>query len=175
MAASLLAMVCGVTAKSKKHADRESVMLELRRELLAVQERLLENARLDAEAYDRVVEASRRRRNDPGEEAERSYESALKHASDVPMATAEACAEVLETGIKVAELGTRSAWSDTGTALSLAEAAFDGAAMNVRTNLELIKDRVYAESAEGRLDRLTRASRSSLSEARDKLGPPGGK
>lgn len=169
MAASLLAMVCGITAKSKKHADKADTMSGLRNELLTLQGRLLEHARLDAEAYDMVVTKSRRRREAPGSESDEEYDSALKGAAEVPLATAEACAEVLRIAITVAELGTRNAHSDVGTALLLAEAGLGGADMNVRINLDMIRDEGYRRTASKRIDELSILGRSTLSEARARL------
>lgn len=169
IAASLLAMVCGVTAKSKKHADRAETMLRMRDELMALQARLLENARLDAEAYDAVVAASRRRRELPGVEAETAFESSLRHAAEVPMRTAEACSAVLEIGIRVAELGSKSAWSDIGAALLLAEAGFNGAAMNVRINLDMIHDDEYVRTAGDRIQALAEVSSKRFLDATGRL------
>jgi len=165
MAASLLAMVCGITAKSKKHADRAEVMRKLRTDLLALQGKLLENAQLDAEAYDTVVSESRRRKEAPGDESDRTFESALKRAAEVPSATAEACVEVLSLSVKVAELGSRSAHSDVGTALLLAEAGLGAAAMNVSINLDMIQDDGYRTAARKRIDGLLDLGRRRLSEA----------
>ncbi len=169
MAASLLAMVCGVTAKNRKYARSADELARLRKELIALQTRLIENARLDAEAYDAVVAASKRRRERPGANTDAVYESALKRATEVPMATAEACACVLEAGIDVAELGSRAAWSDVGTALVLADAGFEGAIMNVRINLDTAHGGSDARSAEARLERLTERRRKGLSEAMKRL------
>lgn len=169
MAASLLAMVCGVTARNKKHADRADALLAMRTDLLALQDTLLENARLDAEAYDAVVLASRRRRESPGEEADSDFEAALKTAADVPMSTAKACSAVLEAGTRVAEMGARSAWSDIGTALLLAEAGFNGAAMNVRINLDIIRDGAYVKAGRDRIQELAGLSHRRFLEAMERL------
>ncbi|MBN1676906.1 MAG: cyclodeaminase/cyclohydrolase family protein [Candidatus Thermoplasmatota archaeon] len=171
MAASLLAMVCGITAKSKKYADKAEIVGSLRGDLLALQSKLLDNAKSDSEAYDMVIAASRLRREKPGEEAEAAFEAALKHAADVPMRAAEACSAVLEAGLEVAELGARSAWSDTATALLLGEAGLRGAALNVRINLDSIHDRAYAGESRRKIDALVSISQKRFSEAMAKLLP----
>lgn len=169
MSASLLVMVCGVTARNKKYADRAETLLAIKTDLLSLQTRLVQDARLDAEAYDAVVMASRRRRESPGEETDSAYESALKTAAEVPMRTAEICANLLGTGVRVAELGSRSAWSDIGVALLLAEAAFNGAAMNVRINLEIIRDKAFVKAAEAKMHDMMDISRKGFLEATEKL------
>lgn len=175
IAAALLAMVCGITAKSKKHADRAEAMTALRHELMTFQEELIGSAKLDAEAYDMVVLASRRRRDYPGEDSDKAYDSAVKNACDVPLRTAEICVAVIRAGVRVAELGSSSTWSDTGSALMLAEAGFGGAAMNVKINIEEIRDEAYVEGARKKIDHLARDSVKWLSEARARLGAADGR
>jgi len=174
MAASLLAMVCGITAKSRKYAERAQTMVDLRSKLLRLQGRLLENARNDAEAYDDVLREARRRRESPGDEAQRGYESALKRAAEVPMRTAEACAEVLDLGRRVAELGSKSTYSDVGTALHLADAGLQGAVMNVRINLDLLGDEAYRTEAGRKAEDLSRLADVRKADAWARLRDGGG-
>ena len=106
----------------------------------------------DAGAYDLVVDAARARKSNPGEPTEMEYQSALKHASEVPQKTALACLRVLELSFKVASIGTRSAASDVGVAALLADAGLRGAVMNVRINLGDLSDKVFAEAAKSKSD-----------------------
>jgi formiminotetrahydrofolate cyclodeaminase len=159
MAASLLMMVCGITSRSKKHEASKPELERLLKVLETERDGLLRLAVEDARAYDLVVEAFRKRKASQSGQAEQGVQSALKHASDVPRDTASACLRVLESAVKVAELGTRSASSDVGVAVVLAEAGFSGAAKNVRINTKDILDKGYVDHVEGRL---------GLEEARSK-------
>ena len=168
--ASLLAMVCGITANSKKHAHKKPQLDELRDVLLFLQNDLIENARLDAQAYDKVVEAARKRRESPDESTDRLFDAAIKHAADVPLRTAELCAKVLGLSVTVSGLGSRSAASDAGTAVRMAEAGFMGAAMNVYINLSSIKDAGYAKALSEKVEDLAESAGKSVSDAMASLG-----
>lgn len=175
ISASLLAMVCGITANSKKHAHKKPQLDDLRDVLMFLQNDLIENARLDAQAYDKVVEASRKRRDNPGEDADRQFDAAVRHATEVPLKTAELCAKVLEISVKVAGLGSKSAASDAGTAVRMAEAGLRGAAMNVYINLGSLKDAGYAEELTRRLAKSSESAEKWASEAMASIGLGPGK
>jgi formiminotetrahydrofolate cyclodeaminase len=83
------------------------------------------------------------------------------------MKTAAKCVEVLEASIGVAELGTRSASSDVGVAVLLAEAGFKGAFMNVRVNLKDVRDSKFVESA---MENLASCDRRVSDLTKDALG-----
>jgi formiminotetrahydrofolate cyclodeaminase len=167
MAASLLIMVCGVTAKSKRHEASKPRLAELQSALERNRDELLGLAREDAEAYDSVVSAVRQRKSEPGSESDKSYQHALRHAADVPMRTSDVCVQVLEKAVDVANVGTKSASSDIGVAWELATAGFRGAKKNVIINLGGLEDKKYADVArrglrmsEGRISDLERRIRS---------------
>lgn len=144
MGASLLAMVCGITAKSKKHAKDAPALRKLEHRLQRLGDDLVALAARDAEAYDKVVVAIRKRRSKETAETVKGVEAALVSAAEVPMRTAKACIEVLELSRTVSGLGSKSASSDVGVAVLLANAGFNGAAMNVQINLEGLKNEARA-------------------------------
>jgi formiminotetrahydrofolate cyclodeaminase len=153
MAASLLMMVCGITARSKKHEDSANELSKHKDALAQIRDELIRLAAEDAAAYDQVVEALRRRREDPGRDADRRVEEAIAQAARVPLSTAADCLRVMAIAADVARLGARSASSDTGVAVLLADVGFKGAAMNVRVNLKSISDRAFAADTEKALAR----------------------
>jgi formiminotetrahydrofolate cyclodeaminase len=136
MAASLLAMVCAVTSRSKKHAEHSQELEMLTNSLLTLRDELVNLAQEDARAYDGLVEAMRRKRAEKTPEAEDAVKAALGEAIEVPQKTSRACARILEMAIRVAETGTKNAYSDVAVAVYLAEAGVTGALMNVLINLE---------------------------------------
>ena len=125
--------------------------MNLKSGLVVQRDELISLSLEDARAYDLVVGAVRGRKAEPGDASGREYQAALKHASEVPQKTATACLRVLETAIAVAGIGTRSASSDVGVAVLLADAGFEGAAMNVKINLADISDRPFVKAARGKL------------------------
>jgi formiminotetrahydrofolate cyclodeaminase len=153
MAASLLVMVCGITARSKKHEDSRHELSKHKDALVQIRDNLVRLASEDAAAYDQVVEALRKRRENPGSDADNGVEEAIARAAEVPLSTAAECLKVLAIAADVARLGARSASSDTGVAVLLADAAFKGAAMNVRVNLKSISNKAFAAATEEALAR----------------------
>ncbi len=170
MAASLLMMVCGITAKSKRHEPNKERLEALKAQLSLRREELMDLAREDARAYDIVVEAMRKKRENENEETIRAVQDALMFAAQIPMKTASKCVEVLEASIGVAELGTRSASSDVGVAVLMAEAGFKGASMNVRINLKDVRDTGFVESVEEKLAYYRSRVRDLSTDALGRLG-----
>ena len=165
MAASLLVMVCDITMRSKKNESAKPELMSLKSSLLSLRDELISLSLEDARAYDLVVEAARAQRTIPGQAIEGEFQTALKHASEVPQKTAAACINVLETAVAVAGLGIRSASSDVGVAVVLAEAGFRGAAMNVKINLDGITDRSFAMAASDKLGVQEKQVNSAVSKA----------
>jgi glutamate formiminotransferase/formiminotetrahydrofolate cyclodeaminase len=146
MAASLLVMVCAITRKSKRYEASWAEMDKLRPELEACRERLISLSAEDSHAYEGVVEAFRARKEADTEENRERVEKAIANATDVPQMTASECIKVLEFADSVAQYGSKSAYSDVGVAVLLANAGLKGALMNVMINVEGSKDDAYKES-----------------------------
>jgi formiminotetrahydrofolate cyclodeaminase len=165
MAASLLVMVCDITMRSKKHESSRPELMNLKPSLLGLRDELISLSLEDARAYDLVVDAVRARKENARDSADRDYQAALKHASEVPQKTATACLRVLETAVAVAGIGTRSASSDVGVAALLADAGFGGAAMNVKINLGGITDRPFVKAAKSKLDIQKKEAKDAVRKA----------
>lgn len=161
MAAALLIMVCRITAKSKKHKPNTTPLDVLEAELTVLRNRLIDLAELDAAAYDDVVMTHRRMKERGTQQSRELLQTALKHAADVPMMTAEACLKVLEIGQKVREIGLRNTSSDVAVALLLAEAALAGGLANVEINLASITDGDYVRAVSKRVDELRRRAKGT--------------
>jgi glutamate formiminotransferase/formiminotetrahydrofolate cyclodeaminase len=174
MAASLLAMVCAITAMSKKHEAKKPELERLQASLAELRDDLISHAREDADSYDKVVQASRARKEDENPKTVEDFQRALRHACSVPLETASACVDVLEKSARVAELGTASASSDVGVAVLLAETGFKGAAMNVTINLNGISDASFAIYARERLKKDEKRAKDQVRDALSRLTGIGG-
>mgnify|MGYP001350129835 CR=1 FL=1 len=160
MSASLLIMVCGVTGRSKRHMDHWQEIEELKTALVRRRDDLLSLAKEDADAYDALFEASKRRRASDTPENREEFQASLRRAAEVPTLTSAECCAVLEQSILVAGLQSRSASSDTVVAVLLAEAGFNGASANVDINLRDIEDIDFVRSTQKRLkDQSTKVKR----------------
>ncbi len=145
LAASLLAMVCRLTIGKKGYESVQGEMLTILDRVQALDRALREQMESDIDAYARVMQAYGLPKNTESEQVARkeTIQSALKHASEVPLRVAELCSEVLDLAQPVAEKGNKNAASDAGVGAVMAEAGLRGAALNVSINLAGIKDPAF--------------------------------
>ena len=159
LGAALVAMVCAMPKTRTSGAEeraRLDVALAWAREAGGRLRALVEE---DARAYDAVVAAYRLPKATEAEKAARkgAIAVALARATEVPLATAEACLVVLKAAQEAAAHGNPNAVSDARTGGALGFAGLVGAAENVRINAgslaesgALAVERVDAALAEGR-------------------------
>ena len=154
LAAALAQMVAGLTVGRKKYAAVDAQFKELRTKSAALGARLSALVELDAKSYAAVSEAYKMPKDTPEQVTLRdaAITAALIGASEVPLETARACAQVAALAAEAAEGGNSNAVSDAGVAALLAEAACRGAAYNVRINVNSLSDkkagRALAQAAE---------------------------
>ncbi len=154
LAAALGMMVTNLTIGKKKYADYEEELIRCRSELEGLRDRLITLTDKDAEAFEPLSRAYSLPKDAP--DYERIMEEALLTASLAPleiMDTALECAHVLEV---LVEKGSRLAISDVGVGIYFAQAAIEGAALNVYINTKMMKDRTRAEALNDRSDAIIR-------------------
>ncbi len=142
LSAGLIAMVSRLTIGKEKFRKHEE---ELQRALDRAdqrRERLLILIDEDTAAFNRVMEAFRLPKSTAEEKAARSraIQGGLRGAAEVPLETAELCLECLRDARLVIEHGNPNASSDARTAGLMAVAGARAAELNVRINLESLKD-----------------------------------
>lgn len=142
VAASLVAMVAGLTIGKKAYQPVEQEMRRVLTEAIKLRDELVELADRDSAAFDAVMAAYRLPKETESERAERAraIQSALTQATKVPYQTALRCSRVLELAEIVVTKGNKSALSDGGAAATLAEGALQAALLNVALNLTEISD-----------------------------------
>ena len=140
-------------------------VVEVRAELLKT--KLLALVDADTAAYNQVTDAYKLPKNTEAQKVERAaaVQAAFRAATEVPLATAEACAEVLALSGQVAAHGNRNAASDAAVAALLAHAGLRGAVRNVRINLGSLQDETFHARAEHRVAMLLEAGDSALERA----------
>ena len=154
LAAALGMMVTNLTIGKKKYADYEEELIRCRSELEGLRNRLITLTDKDAEAFEPLSRAYSLPKDAP--DYERIMEEALLTASLAPleiMDTALECAHVLEV---LVEKGSRLAISDVGVGIYFAQAAIEGASLNVYINTKMMKDRTRAEALNDRADAIVR-------------------
>ncbi|MFN2417836.1 MAG: cyclodeaminase/cyclohydrolase family protein [Candidatus Limnocylindria bacterium] len=137
MGAALIQMVVELTTGRTAAEGHQETLAEIRQAAAGWQSELLNLAELDANAYDAVIRARRLPRTSELERQARSLQidAAVREATRVPLATAQAASAVLDLAEQVAPIGNRNAVSDVGVAGLLSVAALRGAALNVEINL----------------------------------------
>jgi methenyltetrahydrofolate cyclohydrolase len=145
MGAALTSMVCNLTLGKK---DYEAVQQPIREALGKTETLRTALTRMisdDVRAFDTLMAAYRLPRSHDEEKRVRSeaIQSALKQATDVPLACAQACLEVIELAREVAMIGNRGVISDSGVSTLAAYAALRSAALNVDINVPSIKDEAF--------------------------------
>ena len=139
MGAALVSMVCNLTIGKKNYDGVEADMCQALGEAEALRQRLNGMIAADAQAFDALMAAYKLPRTSDEDKMarDRVIQDALKQATDVPLACAEACARVIELARRVA-----------------AYAALRSAALNVYINAPSIKDAEFARSRRERLDQM---------------------
>jgi methenyltetrahydrofolate cyclohydrolase len=169
LAAALAGMVAGLTAGRPKYAEHEVEMQAVLEQAQRLRGQLLALVDADTVAYENVVAAYRLPKDSDEQKASRSQavQDAMKHAADIPLATAEACVQVLNIAALTAEHGNPNASSDAAVAGLLAHAGLVGAVRNVRINLKQIKDAEFCGAAEARVSGLVANAEAALKRALD--------
>ncbi len=159
MGASLFIMVCGLTRGRKAYQAHLAELQEMEEELMHLRNELLKLSAEDAAAYDKVVEAVKKRKVEDTPNTQKEYDDAVREATEVPRRTATACMRILEIAPKLAEISYRSAASDAGVGIRLAEVGVRGAAMNIIINLKDSRDPGYVRTVGEEL--MTRGERAN--------------
>ena len=130
---SMAAALVGMAARlSLEHMDGAAELVARAEDLRA---RTAPLAQADAEAYTRVLAAHRPTKDLPSERRAELIDAALSAAADVPLAVAEAAAELGPMAAVLAENGNPNLRGDAVAAALLAAAGASSAAVLVAINL----------------------------------------
>ncbi len=143
-------MVGELTVGKKKYADVEEEMYALMARAQELREALLSCVEKDAEAFEPLSRAYGIPKDDPSRPA--VMEECLRNAAAAPMEMVELCLEAIGLLREFADKGSTLMISDAATGAALCRGALCGAAVNVRVNTKLMKDRAYAEELDRRVD-----------------------
>ena len=165
MGAALASMVCNLTIGKKGYEGVDAEMRALLEQSETLRAALTDMVRADVEVFDQVMGAYGMAKDTEAQKAVRSVaiQDALKAATDVPLACARTCAEVIDLCKPVAEKGNKNVISDAGVAVLAAQAALRSAALNVYINAPNIKDRAFADSRIAELESILKG-RDALTE-----------
>jgi formiminotetrahydrofolate cyclodeaminase len=136
LAAALAEMVAGMSKTRTGAADERQRLDVARLRAHGAGARLRRLVEEDSAAFDEVMGAYKLPKETDAQQDERrlAIDRALRRATDVPLATAEACLDVMTTAESAARDGNPNALSDARAGAALAWAGALGALENVRIN-----------------------------------------
>jgi formiminotetrahydrofolate cyclodeaminase len=166
MGASLVSMVCNLTLGKKNYAAVEEEIQAVLARSEDLRARLTDMIRADVDVFGQVMAAYGMPKATDEEKQVRglAIQTALQAATDVPLACAKACAEVIELSRTVAEKGNKNVVSDAGVAVLAAYAALKSAALNVYVNVAAIEDKCFAEDRLAQINALLADNEISTAE-----------
>ncbi|HEV7661966.1 MAG TPA: cyclodeaminase/cyclohydrolase family protein, partial [Chloroflexota bacterium] len=177
LGAALVQMTANLTVGRPRFADIAPQASAIEDRSATLRDRLAALGDVDAAAFDEVSTAYKLPRTDDAEKAARSaaIQTALRGAAQVPLETAQLCADVLAVAEEAAPLLNAAVISDVLVGALLAHAALESAAVNVEINLAAMSDIAAAEQfaadlaaaregAAERLERILAAGRSRFSK-----------
>lgn len=165
-AAALGMMVANLTVGKKRYADVEEEVKEILARLEATRNELIILADKDAEAFEPLSKAYGLPKDTEEEqrEKERIMEAALYEASRVPLEIMETVLEAMGDLKFLGEKGSKLAVSDVGVGILFAQAALEGASLNVLINTRLMKNRERAKELNQKADAMIQEGRKQKEE-----------
>lgn len=145
--ASLIAMVCALTVKSRKYEEYHELNAEIREKALVMQKRFLELMNEDVESFNVVSAAFGMPKNSDEEKAARSaaIQEGLAGCTKPPFEVLSLASECLGLIPGMEGRSNASAASDLGVAAASLRAAMQGAWLNVKINTDSLKDAELAD------------------------------
>ncbi len=143
-------MVGELTVGKKIYADVEDEIKEIMNKAQALRLKFLELINKDAEDFEPLSKAYAIPKDDPNRDAE--MERCLRLAANAPLEIFDLCCEAIKLFMPLATKGSKLAISDAATGVVFCWAAMYGAAVNVKVNTKLMKDREYAEAINKHVD-----------------------
>lgn len=160
LGAGLTSMVGNLTIGKKAYEElEESTKEEFEKAFNEIQDSIDKLNHIvdeDTKAFDGVMEAFKLPRETEEDKEKRSaaIQAGYKKALEVPLKCAEECYRVLELQNVFAHHGNINAITDVGVGALLASTGLEGALLNVKINLQSIKDEDYKKSIEEKSNKL---------------------
>ena len=154
--AALISMVANFTIGKKGYEDVHDEFTSILNQSEDLRSKLTDAIKDDVDVFNRVMAAYGMSKETEDEKKIRTkaIQSALKEATDVPLACAKLCREVIDLSESAAENGNTNVISDAGVALLAGYAGLRSAALNVYINIGGIKDKEFADDRRQQLETL---------------------
>lgn len=143
-------MVGELTVGKKKYADVEDELKELMSKAQTLRAQLLDCIDEDARAFEPLSRAYSIPKDDPTRDE--VMEECLRNAAGAPLHIFDITCECIELVREFAAKGSKIVISDAATGAAILKGAMYGAAVNVKVNTKLMKDKEYAASINKHVD-----------------------
>jgi glutamate formiminotransferase / formiminotetrahydrofolate cyclodeaminase len=165
LGAALSSMVCNLTVGKEKYADVQYDIKKVLKQSEKLRKKLEELIDKDTEAFNDVIKAFKMPKETEEEKKKRSdaIQKGYKTAAQVPLETARTCAEILDIAKGVAEKGNSNSITDAGVSALMAQAGVISAVLNVKINLESIKDEEFVKKLSSEIQDLEKATNKKTS------------
>lgn len=166
LGAALISMVCNLTVGKKKYADVEADMRKIAQQSEELRHRFTVLVDKDAVAFGKVMEAYSLPKDTDPQKALRgaAVREATKEATLVPLEVMKHCIDGLALAQQVASRGNLNSISDAGVGALMLHTACEGAALNVRINLNTLDDPEFVGWKTDEVASLLSTSRMMLDE-----------
>lgn len=150
LAAALAEMVANLTIGKEKYAEAENEMRELTEKGQAIREKLIADIQRDSSSFNLYMAALRMPKDTEEEKAARreAMQRGLKEAAVVPLSVAETAAEIFPLAEAAVARGNANAVTDGLVSAMMARTAVLSALLNVKINLNSIKDEAFRADME---------------------------
>ncbi len=164
--AALISMVCNLTIGKPNYEEVDAQMRTLLGQSEMLREHLTSMVKADIDVFNRLMSAYSSPKETDEEKALRSelIQSILKDATEVPLACAKACKELIALSQVAANLGNLGVISDAGVAVIAASSGLKSAALNVYVNTGCLKDTDYAATKITELEAILAGTDTSVEE-----------
>ena len=154
LSAALSEMVANLTVGKKKYAECKEEMTEIINEASLLREKLLNYIEEDSLAYNKVVQAYKLPKESEEEKVFRilKIEEGLKIAASVPLKVAETSFEIFPLVEAVVKRGNKSSVTDALVGAMMARTGVLSALLNIRINLDSIKDDEFVKELKAKAD-----------------------
>jgi len=152
LGAALCSMVANYTIGKQKYAAVEEDVKAILARAEELREKLLALVEEDAKAFEPLSRAYAIPKDDPTREE--VMERCLRGAAAPPMELLRLSCQAIGLHRELLDKGSAMVLSDVGTGVIFCWSALYGAALNVKVNTKLMRDRAWAEALNAEVDEL---------------------
>jgi len=155
LGAALSSMVCNLTIGKEKYSDVQEKIKDTLKKSEKIRRDLIKLIDEDTNAFNDVMKAFKMPKETDTQKEKRSkaIQEGYKTAAKVPLETAKTCEKILDIARIIVDKGNQNSITDSAVSALMALAGVNSAILNVKINLESIKDvkyvkKVYSEIKE---------------------------